>query len=83
MLVIEALLIDLSAATPGSLSARGGDGGMGANNNPLIDGSGGDGGPGLIQLHIPSTGQILLPGNLSLEQLSAPDAHVLLPILGL
>lgn len=83
MLVIEALVIDLSAATPGALSARGGVGGLGANNHPLVDGSGGDGGPGLIQLHLPSAGQLLLPGNLSLDQLSAPNAHVLLPILGL
>ncbi|MFT7679891.1 MAG: hypothetical protein ACI8QC_003896 [Planctomycetota bacterium] len=83
MLVIEALVMDLTDATPGALSARGGVGGFGRNNQPLVVGAGGDGGPGLIQLHIPSAGQLLLPAGFSLDDVSAPNAHVLLPILGL
>ena len=43
---------------------------------------GGNGGPGVIQLHVPfRRGEILLPAGNELEQLTAPDAHVLLPSL--
>ena len=73
MWVVQALRIDLSSASPDALTARGGVG-FACNQ------AGGDGGPGLIQLHVPepSADVILAPG-VSLDDLSAPNAHVLLP----
>jgi hypothetical protein len=81
MLVIQARLFDLRLAELNSLQAVGGRGGVGADNSHDVTGAGGDGGPGLIQLHTAggSRQSILLPANQSLEDLSLPDAHVLLP----
>ncbi|QDU65716.1 hypothetical protein [Engelhardtia mirabilis] len=81
MLLIQAREFDLSMAGPDAISAIGGKGGAGIGD--LV--AGGDGGPGLIQFHVegdPATA-ILLPVGLGLADLTAPDAHVLLPFAGL
>ncbi len=84
MLILQARVINLSQALPGALSALGGRGGRGANNVFDVMGAGGNGGPGLIQLHVPlNPNALLLPSGVSLSQLSAPTAKVLLPEPGL
>ncbi|QDV06486.1 hypothetical protein Poly30_19960 [Planctomycetes bacterium Poly30] len=89
-IVLESPMMNLSQASDASITALGGRGGEGRENRfpggPFgndIPGAGGNGGPGVIQLHVP-TGQpsmILLPPNKTLEDLTQPDAHVLLPAL--
>ena len=81
MLLIHARLFDFRDASANALQAVGGRGGQGADNDFDVTGAGGDGGPGLIQLHTHggSSASILLPLGLSLEDVSLPDAHVLLP----
>lgn len=81
MLVIQAEVIDLSAAGPRALSARGGRGGQGANDLFEVEGAGGNGGPGIVQLHAPSAARVVLPPGVGLASLSVPEAHVLLPKL--
>jgi hypothetical protein len=79
MIVLEAFAIDLSLANANALSARGGIGGVG---EPAVGWSkGGNGGPGLIQLHVPSAAMLSLPAGTQLDALSAPNAHALLPQL--
>ncbi|MFT5051227.1 MAG: hypothetical protein ACI8QZ_002637 [Chlamydiales bacterium] len=83
-LLLQARILDLSAAGPDSLSARGGHGGPGANNQYADVGAGGNGGPGLIQLHLPrGIDGILLPPGRTLDDVTTPRAHVLLPERGL
>lgn len=81
-LVVQANLFDLTGATPGALSARGGLGGPGRNNQLGGVGAGGNGGPGLIQLHTPdgTLGPILLPPAAELADLGSPEPVVLLPV---
>lgn len=78
-LVVAAQRIDLSRAGARSLSALGGLGADPPEPGPVAHG--GDGGPGVIQLHVPpGPGHLLLPSGASLGELSAPKAHVLLPL---
>lgn len=78
MIVLDAQRIDLTQASPNALDALGGPGGVGAG--PDGAGAGGDGGPGLVQLHVPDpTRDVELPPGVPLADLTAPDAHVLLP----
>ena len=81
MLVMHARLFDLRGAAANSIQAVGGRGGLGRDNVFDTTGAGGDGGPGLIQLHTigGSARPILLPQGLELDELTLPDAHVLLP----
>ncbi len=80
MIVLHAALIDLSRSTSDALSALGGEGGPGADNVPRAIGGGGHGSPGLIQLHVPGgdAQYVLLPALATIEDLSAPNAHVLM-----
>ena len=84
MLILQADLVDLSSAGADALRAVGGIGGDddGGTYAPASLSGGGNGGPGLIQIHVPSAAQdLLLPAGTGLGDLSAPDAHVLLPEL--
>ena len=78
MAVIEAsVLLDLSQASDNAMSAIGGIGGIG--KGPEVWSQGGNGGPGLLQVHLSSTANLLLPTGKNLADLTQPDAHVLLP----
>jgi hypothetical protein len=78
-LVLSAEEIDLSQADARCLTALGGPGGEAATS--ALEARGGNGGPGVIQLHVPpGRGHLLLPPGRSLADLSAPSAHVLLPL---
>jgi hypothetical protein len=81
-LVLQALEIDLSAAQEDALSALGGRGGVGANNVLDAIGAGGNGGPGVIQLHTPdgTASGVLLPAGRTVGDLTTPGAYVLLPL---
>ncbi len=83
MLILQADLVDLSSAGADAMSAIGGIGGE--DDGDAYPGSlsgGGNGGPGLIQVHVQSSAQdLLLPAGMGLSDLSAPDAHVCLPAL--
>jgi hypothetical protein len=79
MLMVQATRFDLSQAGPDALSARGGAGGL-ASVTPVPAYRGGAGGPGLIQLHAWNSGSITLPDGVTLDELSAPNAKVLLPL---
>lgn len=77
-LVMQAETIDLSSASSASITALGG---RGAKLSPnLGSGGGGNGGPGVIQLHLADPSQLLLPAGASLGELTRPQAHVLLPV---
>ncbi|MFT7484609.1 MAG: hypothetical protein ACI9F9_000449 [Candidatus Paceibacteria bacterium] len=80
MLVLQAQTLDLSQAAGDVLSALGGTGGHGANHHLRAIGGGGHGGPGLIQLHVPEGNpmHLLLPSNVILQDVSVPDAHLLM-----
>ncbi len=89
-IVLDAGMIDLSNAADNSITAVGGQGGAGREDRtpggPFgndIDGAGGNGGPGVIQLHVPSglEASIALPAGKSTADITSPDAHVLLPKL--
>ena len=82
MLMVQAVEFDLSEAHTDSITALGGEGGQGAGNKYKVDGAGGQGGPGLLQFHTPdgTDAAISLPAGQSLEALTSPDAHVLLPV---
>lgn len=78
MWVLQAGTIDLSRAGNDAITAVGGAGGIGSQG--VVDYSfGGNGGPGLIQLHVRHAGHVLLPAGAELADLTAPDAHVLQP----
>jgi hypothetical protein len=81
MVLVQARFIDLANASDNCIRALGGAGGLGADHQPDADCAGGDGGPGLIQFHVPNgMASVLLPSGASLEQLTVPTAHVLLPL---
>ena len=89
-IVLDAGEIDLSNASDNSITAVGGRGGAGEQDRmpggPFgndIPGAGGNGGPGVIQLHVPSglESEISLPAGKTLDDLTVPNAHVLLPKL--
>jgi hypothetical protein len=84
-LVMQARLFDLSAASAKSITALGGKGAKGAADGVGGVGTngGGHGGPGVIQLHTVdgTEAKILLPPGLTLDDVTVPRAHVLLPIL--
>lgn len=84
MLVLEAVVFDFSRARDAGITALGGRGGPGKDNHHDTRGAGGNGGPGILQLHTPdgTQGAIRLPVGKTLEDLTSPDAVVLLPILG-
>ena len=75
-LVLQALTIDLSEASDSALRAVGGLGGVDAGGT--LDGDGGNGGPGVIQLHTPGGAGIVLPAGQTLADVSRPDAWSLL-----
>jgi hypothetical protein len=78
MLILEADLVDLGQAGAGALSAVGGRGGLGDETTDWSNG--GDGGPGLIQVHVADAAtQLVLPAGSALADVSAPNGHVLLP----
>jgi hypothetical protein len=78
--ILQAQVIDLHAAQPNALTALGGRGGAGKNAVFGAECAGGDGGPGIIQLHTSGgLSAILLPPGIPLSSMTSPDAHVLLP----
>ncbi|MEM8713306.1 MAG: hypothetical protein AAGG01_20360 [Planctomycetota bacterium] len=90
-IVVDAGMIDLADAADDAIMALGGAGGPGRQDRrpgtPFgndIPGAGGTGGPGVIQLHVPSgdPADILLPPGKTVGDLTTPEAHVLLPVLG-
>ena len=74
-IVLRALVIDLSQASDDALSAIGGLGGV--NLSGILESNGGNGGPGVIQLHTPEAHGIHLPPGKRLSDLSKPDAYSL------
>lgn len=84
MVIVEARIVDLSHASANCITALGGRGGAGANDFFDAISAGGNGGPGIIQIHVPhGAASIQLPPGMTLDQLTAPAAHVLLPEPGL
>lgn len=80
MILVQARKIDLRMANILEMfTARGGAGGPGSQNKPLATNAGGHGGPGLIQFHVPSEGDVLLPPLAQIRDVSTPTAHVLQP----
>jgi hypothetical protein len=89
-IILEAGAFDLSDASDASITALGGQGGAGREDRfpggPFgddIPGAGGNGGPGVIQLHTLSglEADIMVPAGKTLDDLTSPNAHVLLPKL--
>ena len=82
-LVLEANLFDLSNAGTNCITALGGRGGAGADNVFGAICAGGNGGPGVIQMHTPTgtESDVLLPLGKTLDDMTSPNAHVLLPKL--
>ena len=89
-IVLDAGLIDLSNASEDSITALGGRGGAGREDRhpggPFgndIPGAGGNGGPGVIQFHVPSglEADIVVPTGMTLNDITSPASHVLLPQL--
>ena len=78
-LLMQAQRIDLRQAREHALSAIGGHGGWG---NYYGLNAGGNGGPGVIALHVsdPAT-NLLLPAGQTVENVTSPPAHVLLPVV--
>lgn len=74
--VVRANAIDLSLVSGIAFSAVGGQGPD--NRSSSTDGSGGNGGPGVIQLHTPDAAGIQLPPGADLADISRPDAWSLL-----
>lgn len=84
MLVLQVGTIDLSAAQSNCVRALGGRGGRGENDQVGAPDAGGMGGPGLLQFHVPNgAADISLPSGQTLDTMTAPTAHVLLPEPGL
>jgi hypothetical protein len=81
-IILQALLFEFSAADANAIRAVGGAGGVGANNSDsALVGCGGDGGPGVVQIHTKdgTESTILMPPGMTLGDLTIPNAHVLLP----
>jgi hypothetical protein len=76
-LILAAPTVDLSGAGSNALHARGGLGGEGKSGIDSIN-AGGDGGPGLIQVHAQT---LLLPAGQTLGDVSSPDALALVPFV--
>lgn len=81
MLLLQVTTLDLRSAGLRAITALGGRGG---DPNPIYPGStisrGGNGGPGIVQLHmVNGSSGILLPANHTLADMTAPTAYVLLP----
>ena len=83
MLILQARRIDLRNASANAITALGGVAGTGRNQVRGAVGAGGDGGPGIIQLHVPDAQTDLLLGGAQLDDLTSPNAYVLLPEPGL
>ncbi len=84
MILMQARRVDLRQASANAITALGGRGGRGADNVFGATCGGGNGGPGLIQIHVPNElTNLALPQNLTLADITAPTAHVLLPVAGL
>jgi hypothetical protein len=79
-LVLQAAVMDQSQAAPQAISALGGRGGVGRNDQHDTINAGGNGGPGIIQIHVPASQQPLLNTN-PLLLVASPPAIELLPIL--
>ena len=75
--VLQGERLDFTGSTVNCIQATGGRGGMGANGAFDTTNAGGDGGPGLIQVH---TANLILPGGATLESRTLPDALLLLPL---
>ncbi len=78
-LILQAGIVDLSAAGDRALTALGGRGGEGKDNAFNAINAGGNGGPGVITIQIPPHTNPLLPAGKSLADMSAPVAQILLP----
>jgi len=78
-LALQARVVDLSQAQDRALTALGGRGGVGKDNQFAVVNSGGNGGPGVIGIHVPPASPPILPAGKTLADLSAPTAYVLLP----
>ena len=63
------------------LEARGGTGGPRAGTSGIVYGKGGDGGPGVIQLHAPR-GKLHIFSALPLNQVAVPEPKLLIPRTG-
>jgi len=77
-LVINAFTIDLRAASDDAITALGGRGAV--TSFLPTPGDGGNGGPGVLQLHTPHANRVFLPAGKTLADLTSPDAHSLLLI---
>ena len=78
-LILQARSVDLSQAQANALTALGGRGGVGKDNQFAVVNSGGNGGPGVISIHVPALTTPTLPAGKTLADISAPTAFVLLP----
>jgi len=78
-LLLQARSVDLSQAQDNALTALGGRGGVGKDNQFAGINSGGNGGPGVISIHLPALTMPALPAGKTLADISAPTAFVLLP----
>ncbi len=80
-LLLQAQRMDLRLAQMRALSALGGRGAWGKGSLYGGMNAGGNGGPGVIALHVPDpANDLLLPVGQGLEYVSAPRAEVLLPV---
>jgi hypothetical protein len=84
MILMQARRVDLRQASANAITALGGRGGRGAGNVFGATCAGGNGGPGLIQIHVPNElTNLVLPQGVTLAQITAPTAFVCLPVQGL
>ncbi len=83
MIVLQARRVDLRQASANTITALGGRGGRGALNAYGATCAGGNGGPGLIQIHVPNElTNLVLPQGMTLAQITAPTAFVCAPVSG-
>ena len=78
-IVIQANLLNFAGSQNNAIQALGGRGGAGANETFNATNGGGDGGPGIIQVHATN---LNLPGTITLQSRTLPDAIQLLPLFG-
>ena len=82
-IVLQSAIVDFTNAPPNCLNARGGRGGTGQGGAFDATSAGGDGGPGIIQVHVQDPAQdLLFAGALTLAAHSVPDALALVPLFG-
>jgi hypothetical protein len=80
MILLQVTTLDLRSADARAITALGGRGGEGMSYPTFQQSGGGNGGPGIIQLHmVNGASGILLPTNRTLADMTAPTAYVLLP----